>query len=79
LKEGQPPQRAVFEGDPFPPDDRVIHAGPPPIELLYREQRSSLLRFFRRRAVPVKRLRGARCSVYALPILFGHGDDPCGN
>lgn len=49
LRGSLPPQRAVLEGDPLPPDDRVIPAGPSPIELLYREQRPSLLRFFRRR------------------------------
>ncbi|MEG8049031.1 sigma-70 family RNA polymerase sigma factor [Sphingomonas aurantiaca] len=50
LSAGLPQRRAVLEGDPLPPEDRVVHAGPPPIELLYREQGPSLLRFFRRRA-----------------------------
>ncbi|TCP65721.1 sigma-70 family RNA polymerase sigma factor [Sphingomonas sp. PP-CE-1G-424] len=49
LSAGMPHQRALLEGDPLTPDDRVIHAGPSPIDLLYREQRPSLLRFFRRR------------------------------
>ena len=50
LKAGLPRQRALLEGDPLPPDDRVINPGAPPIDLLYREQRPSLLRFFHRRA-----------------------------
>lgn len=50
LSAGMPRQSAVLEGDPLPPHDRVTNADPSPIDLLYREQRPSLLRFFRRRA-----------------------------
>jgi len=49
LSAGMTRQRAVLEGDPLPPDDRVIQNDPSPIDLLYREQRPNLLRFFRRR------------------------------
>ena len=43
-------ERVIAEDDPLPPDDRVHLAAPTPIEDLYRDQRPSLLRFFRRRA-----------------------------
>lgn len=42
----------LADGDPLPPEDRAVHAGPGRLERLYRKHRLRLLRFLERRGQP---------------------------
>jgi RNA polymerase sigma factor (sigma-70 family) len=46
------PRRELHQGDPLPPEDRVVAQERPRLEDLYREHTPRLLRFFRRKTSP---------------------------